>query len=171
MFCPPEPTRTRDGPTLTARLGCETGTGPHDDCSGNLWCWPYYITWTVRDRTQHFNSCTFIAPEGGYCAGGPLNSMFVRCRLSSARRPLVFWDHFLGHVNPYLVPTSAFVLGCCWVILFSKTWTHLWRTNLKDFYHQNRLKISWIQGYELRLRFQNEFFLYNYWCLKMGHNL
>ena len=39
--------------------------------------------------------------------------MFVRCLSVSA---VVFWDHFLGHVNPYLVFESA-VLLVFWVIV------------------------------------------------------
>ena len=63
---------------------------------GVIWKQPHH------DQTNIFASL----PEGGYCAGGPLNSMFVRCPSSVG-----------FHVNSYLVRESAFVLVSFWVIL------------------------------------------------------
>ena len=59
------------------------------------------------------NTPIIIAPEEGFYAVGSKFDV----RQMSVVRLLVFWDHFLGHVNPYLVPESAFVLVSFWVIL------------------------------------------------------
>ena len=59
-----------------------------------------------------------IAPEGGYCAGG------LDVRPVSSICPFVcvgFLEPLFGHLHPYLVPESAFVLVRFWVILAQRT--------------------------------------------------